>query len=298
MSAASPLMGLPSQQHQAHHRHHRSDQPQHHSQLQPQAHQPLSPESTASTSTSKRCSTATATATPTATAAMRRDMPAKLAGRGVIRLEIYMDLLCPWCFVGKHSLEALMRRYVEEHPDVRFEVTWKPYYIAPTMAKHNVDKRSIYDRLNALNPDFLPRIRAAGAKYDIAFSIRGLTGSTRPAHRLLALVLQRLGPAAQARAVEALFQGHFEDGRDLSDGGWLVAVGAAAGLEEGVARAGLADEGAGARVDAVAEAARDVIGVEAVPCVVVQGRYKVGGYQEGHVFESLFDKIRLAGEGF
>lgn len=54
---------------------------------------------------------------------------------GLIRLEIYMDLLCPWCFIEKHSLEALMQRYREEHPDVRFEAMFRPYYIAPTMAK-------------------------------------------------------------------------------------------------------------------------------------------------------------------
>ncbi|PTB68935.1 thioredoxin-like protein [Trichoderma citrinoviride] len=235
---------------------------------------------------------------------MRRDKPAggalATSGRGVIRLEIYVDLLCPWCFIEKHSLDALTQRYAESHPDVRFEVTWKPYYIAPTMGKHNVDKRSIYDRLDALNAHFLSRIQVAGAKHDIAFSIRGLTGSTRPAHRLIALALARAGPEAQARVVEMLFQGHFEDGRDLSDEAWLAAVGAAAaGMDEDVVRKGLADDDEAARrVDAVAEAARDVIGVEAVPCVMVQGRYKVGGYQEGHVFESLFDKIRLAGEVF
>lgn len=56
------------------------------------------------------------------------------------------------------------------------------------------------------------------------------------------------------------------------------------------------EEEQGRRVDEVAERARREFGVEAVPCVVVQGRYKVGGYQEGVVFERLFDKIRLGGE--
>lgn len=77
-----------------------------------------------------------------------------------------------------------------------------------------------------------------------------------------------------------------------------MSVGVGAGIPEAVVRTGLEDEEAGRRVDALAQAAREVIGVEAVPCVMVQGRYKVGGYQEGHVFESLFDKIRLGGEVF
>ncbi|TFB07110.1 hypothetical protein CCMA1212_000716 [Trichoderma ghanense] len=297
-AAASPLIGLPSQQ-QQHHHHYRSDDQQ--------QRQPLPSASTATTSvstttsSSKRSSTSTTeAATAPATEAMRRNKPAEeLAppARGVIRLEIYADLLCPWCFIEKHSLDALTKRYAEEHPDVRFEVTWKPYYIAPAMGKHNVDKRSIYERLNTLNPTFLSRIHVAASKHDIAFSIRGLTGSSRPAHRLIALALAKLGPAAQSRVVEMLFQGHFEDGRDLSDEAWLVAVGRkAAGMREEDVRRGLEDDEAGRRVDEVAEEARGVIGVEAVPCVVVQGRYKVGGYQEGSVFEGLFDKIRLAGE--
>ncbi|UKZ50180.1 hypothetical protein TrVGV298_004436 [Trichoderma virens] len=282
--SASPLIGVPSQQHQPNHHFHSdtiaSPQP---------ARQPLP-------SSARKPTTATATAT----AAMRRDKAAtgSRGAGGLIRLEIYVDLLCPWCFIEKHSLEALMQRYTEEHPEVRFEVTYKPYYIAQTMAKHNVEKRSVYDRLNNMYPNFLTRIQVTGAKYDIAFSIRGLTGSTRPAHRLIALALHELGPAAQARVVESLFQGHFEDGRDLSDDAWLVSVGVAAGMPEAVVRLGLEDEDAGRRVDAMAGAARDVIGVEAVPCVMVQGRYKVGGYQESQVFESLFEKIRLAGEAF
>ncbi|RFU74481.1 dsba-like thioredoxin domain [Trichoderma arundinaceum] len=378
--SASPLIGVPSQQHQHYHNGEHHQPPQ---QQQQQQRQPLP-------SAGRR---------PTA-AAMRREKMAGLAtgGRGaggLIRLEVYVDMLCPWCFIEKHSLESLMQRYTEEHPEVRFEVTYKPYYIAPTMPKREslfffvpnvaaslcvsefrymgcgfilaaslikhipafviatykshtcrpnhhhhphsaphpnhrhrrhrhmhpirpftinlesqkqkkltstlpggVEKRTISERLERRTPNFLNRIQVTGAKYDIAFSIRGVTGNTRSAHRLIAAALQELGPAGQSHVVEQIFQGHFEDGRDLSDEAWLVAVGVAAGMPEAAARLALEDDEAGRRVDALAEAARSQFGVEAVPCVMVQGRYKVGGYQEGHVFESLFEKIRLAGEAF
>ncbi|KAK1248745.1 hypothetical protein MKX08_006965 [Trichoderma sp. CBMAI-0020] len=288
-AAASPLIGLPPPQQQQQRPHISDDSRHHHQHRYNHRHhhhherQPLPP--------SRK---------PTAAALRRDKMAAGLAtsrgARGLIRLEIYMDLLCPWCFVEKHSLEALMQRYGDEHPAVRFEAVFRPYYIAPTMAKHGVEKRGIYDRLDSLNPNFLSRIQVAGAKHDIAFSIRGVTGNTRAAHRLSAVALRELGAKGQSAVVEQLFQGHFEDGRDLSDAAWLVAVGVAAGIPEAAVRAGLDDDEAGMRLDAVAQAARDVMGVEAVPCVMVQDRYKVGGYQEGHVFESLFDKIRLAGE--
>lgn len=124
--SASPILGVPSQpphpyntnaeahEHDHDHAHHH-----HHHHTSQQQRQPLP-------SASRR---------PTA-AALRRDKIASGRGAGgLMRLEIYMDLLCPWCFIEKHSLEALMARYAQEHPDVRFEVTWKPYYIAPTMGK-------------------------------------------------------------------------------------------------------------------------------------------------------------------
>ncbi|KAK5995037.1 hypothetical protein PT974_03430 [Cladobotryum mycophilum] len=210
-------------------------------------------------------------------------------------MDVYVDLVCPWCFIEKHSLESLIRRYRTQHPEIQFDVRWRPFYIVSGLKK-GTDKRGMYERVRAPYPDFLNRIQTAGSKHDIAFSIRGSTGSTRQGHKLMALALQRLGAAGQARVVEALYQGHFEDGRDVSDEAWLVQVGVQAGLPEEVVRLEMEDEDASRRVDAEAEMAREVRGVEAVPCVMVQGKYKVGGFQEGHVFEGLFDKIRLAGE--
>lgn len=142
--------------------------------------------------------------------------------------------------------------------------------------------------------EFLNRIQTVGAKQDIAFSIRGRSGPTRNAHKLISLALQEQGPDAQAQVVEQLFQGHFEDGRDITDEDWLVAIGVEAGIPEGRVRLELEDEDAGRRIDAEVEENQQLRGVEAVPCVVVQGKYKVGGYQEAPVFQNLFDKIRMA----
>jgi hypothetical protein len=140
-AAASPLIGLPPlqqqqqqqqpQRPQTHHLHNIADDSRHHHH-RPQhryhhhhhhERQPLPP----------------ASRKPTAAALRREKMAAGLAtsrgAGGLIRLEIYMDLLCPWCFIEKHSLETLMQRYRDAHPDVRFEAVYRPYYIAPTMAK-------------------------------------------------------------------------------------------------------------------------------------------------------------------
>lgn len=138
----------------------------------------------------------------------------------------------------------------------------------------------------------LDRVSTVGRPYDLKFSITGDTGPTRSSQILIANTLRRRGPAAQARVVEALFQSHFLDGKDISDEDVLVSLGSQeAGLPADVVRSDLRDDDNGRFVDDEAEAAVEEKGVEAVPCVTVLGKYKVGGYQEKEVFERLFERI-------
>lgn len=164
------------------------------------------------------------------------------------------------------------------------------------MTSAGCDKLSLYDEWSGGRDNsrqLLDRVRAAGARYGLTFSITGQTGPSRLSQVLLASVLRRRGPLAQARVVEALFRGHFVEGRDISDGDWLAALGRdVAGLPEDVVRAELRDHGRARLVDEEAEAAVAEEGVEAVPCVLLLGRYKVGGYQDEDVFVKLLDRIR------
>ncbi|KFA62991.1 hypothetical protein S40285_06862, partial [Stachybotrys chlorohalonatus IBT 40285] len=159
-----------------------------------------------------------------------------------------------------------------------------------------LDKRELYEEKFPQFPAAKARIRAAATQLGILFSLTGRTGSSRSAHILSALALKRTGPIAQAFVVEQLFSGHFEHGRDISDEEWLVEVGRRAGLAEDDVRAVLRGEEAGAAVDREVEAAKSSGDVGAVPCVTVQGRYRVGGYQEPAVFKAVFEKITAAKE--
>jgi predicted DsbA family dithiol-disulfide isomerase len=157
------------------------------------------------------------------------------------------------------------------------------------------DKATFYEghAKNNASPALQDKIRAAGTQHDITFRLSsGATGSSRNSHKLIALALQQRDPVAQARVVEHLFRGHFEQGRDLTDDEWLVSVGCeAAGLEPEDVRRALGSDLAGLSVDDEVRCASVERGVRAVPCVTMQGRYRVGGYQEQGVFEDLFEKI-------
>ena len=157
------------------------------------------------------------------------------------------------------------------------------------------DKAALYEQETRHNnfQALQDKIRAVGAKHDIAFRFTaGATGPSRSSHKLIALALQQRVSAAQGQVVDQLFRGHFEQGRDLTDEAWLVDVGReAAGLSPADVRRTLESDVAGGSVDDEVRSASVERDVRAVPCVTMQGRYRVGGYQEQSVFEDLFEMI-------
>lgn len=52
-----------------------------------------------------------------------------IKSRVLIPMEIYADFVCPWCFITKRALEKVMAKFTSKHPEVEFEVTWRPYYV-------------------------------------------------------------------------------------------------------------------------------------------------------------------------
>lgn len=214
--------------------------------------------------------------------------------RLLVPIEIFSDALCTWCWVQKHSLEMAVRSFEAQHPEVEFEIIWRSFCLNP-LFKTKCDKTALYDEWSGGPGKFqvhLDRVRAAGAQYGLEFSMAGVTGPSRASQVLIANTLRRRGPAAQARVVEALFRGHFLLGKDISDEDFLVSLGSEeAALPADVVRLDLRNGLYTRFVDDQVEEAVEEKGVEAVPCVTVMGRYKVGGYQEKEVFETLFDRI-------
>ncbi|XWW98729.1 hypothetical protein V2A60_006731 [Cordyceps javanica] len=227
-------------------------------------------------------------------AGSRMLIPQVSTQRMLIPVEVYVDFICPWCYIEMRSLEAAMDAFVARHPEVEFEIGWRPFYVAP-MLKSSCATLDFYasavpeeDKLRAL----LDRMRGAGAAHGLRFDFSGRIGATRDAHKLVALAARRGGRRAQALMVELLMRAGLVEGRDISDADVLARVAAdGLGLDREDVFLELADDDATRRVDREVEAAREARGIEAVPCVTVLGRFKVGGFQESQVFTDLFTKI-------
>ncbi|KAH7157595.1 thioredoxin-like protein [Dactylonectria estremocensis] len=214
-----------------------------------------------------------------------------------IEIVVHADLLCPWSFVEKRSLETAMYRYKTRHPDVEFEVVWKPFLLYPRLQymieTTAVDKRDLYMRIMDTEElrTFIDGVQAAGTRHGVDFAARGATGPSQRGHRLVALALRTLGPVAQAAVVESIFRGHFEHGMDVADAKWLLSVGSSVGLEPKAVLSALDCPAMGRMLDDEMAAAK-AAGVIAVPSVLIGARFRVAGYQDPDLFEGAFDRLR------
>jgi predicted DsbA family dithiol-disulfide isomerase len=143
---------------------------------------------------------------------------------------------------------------------------------------------------------FYTRIQTYAADHNTTFNFDSPTGSSRDSHKLIALA-GRKSPELQNMLVDLLFQGHLSEGRDISDVDFLLETASRVGLDQDEAREWLARESVGEEVDREVKKGIVERGVTAVPTFTIQGRYRVGGYQEPGVFLGVFEKVKAARDG-
>jgi predicted DsbA family dithiol-disulfide isomerase len=141
---------------------------------------------------------------------------------------------------------------------------------------------------------FFERMEKLGGEMGIRFNWGGRTGSSRDSHKLLALA-GRKSAETQGRLLDLLYREYMEQGEDISDPEFLVDAAGRVGLDQDEVVEWLLEESVGEEVDRQARIAVENQ-ISAVPSFQIQGRYRVGGYQEPGVFLQVFDKVRHAQE--
>jgi predicted DsbA family dithiol-disulfide isomerase len=203
-----------------------------------------------------------------------------------LRIEIVHDLVCPWCYLGVRRLIRTLRR----RPDIVFELTWRPFLLNPDMPRlgmarpdYVVRKFGGEDRARRLYATITEVGRAEGLQF--RFDRIRRTPSSVDAHRL---VRYAAGYGRADSLVEALFSAHFTDGYDIGDHAVLAAVAGACGMEPLDVRRFLNSD---LEIEAVhADNLRaHRLGINGVPCFVVDGTHAIAGAQEPEVIERLLD---------
>jgi predicted DsbA family dithiol-disulfide isomerase len=194
-----------------------------------------------------------------------------------MKLEVWSDIVCPWCGIGHHRLQQALARF--EHAD-DVEVHYRSYQLdkhAPEETSPVLDHlKGKYGLDDAGVDAMLERVEAAAAAdgltpYRLRDNIRGNTGL---AHELCAFATaQGMGPAAWARMFRAYFQ---EQDRSIFELNSLVVLGGEFGLDETELREALSERRFRCTVDNDDHSARSR-GVEGVPFHLFAGRYVLPG---------------------
>jgi len=180
------------------------------------------------------------------------------------RLDVYSDVICPWCFIGKQHMQRALRTLGDE--GLTFAVTWRPYQLNPDMpaggAVRDDYRRAKFgslERSRELDAQVVSAARAAGI--EIRHDRMRRTPNTVDAHRLI-----RLADATgqQDAVVDRLFQDYFVDGRDIGDRAVLLEAAEVAGLDRLAVESSLASGFGRAEVLAEDAAVRRA-GVQGVP---------------------------------
>jgi len=206
-----------------------------------------------------------------------------------MRLDVYSDTICPWCYIGKRRFE----RALAARPQANLSIRWRAFMLNPSMPPEGMDRRAyIQAKFGGAGraQRLYQALASAGASVGLAFDFERLerTPNTLDSHRLLRYAAER---GCQDAVVEGLFAAYFVEGRDIGDASVLVEVAAAAGLDGAVVRRRLAGDS-----DVEAVLAEDTLarhqGVTGVPCFIFNGRYMLSGAQEPEAFMQLFDLAR------
>lgn len=207
-----------------------------------------------------------------------------------MQIDIYSDIVCPWCYVGKRRLERALTSV-----GGAVHVTWRPFQLNPTMPLEGMD-RTTYLKSKFGSLEVFGRMKeqllAAGAEEGIPFAFEKIqrTPNTFSAHRLVWYAAEH---GQQDEVVEALFRSYFVEGKNIGDVKTLAHAAAEAGLDRTEIEHFLASEKGVVEVKAE-EAMGRRLGIRGVPYFVFNGRISLSGAQPPDILVSAIQQAEKA----
>jgi predicted DsbA family dithiol-disulfide isomerase len=210
-----------------------------------------------------------------------------------LSIEIYSDLICPWCYIGRRRLEAGIKLLGASEPP---DILWRPFELNPEMPKAGLDRKAYrsakfgsWERSQAMDRD----VAATGKTLGLDFNYDRVlvTPNTFAGHRLLWWARDQ---GSQDILADAIFRAYFTEGLDIGKNEVLVEVAADAGLSEEDAKRFLeSDHGR----EEVLEEERQGLrrGLNGVPFFVINGIPAFSGAQQPDIFVETFRQVLGAG---
>jgi predicted DsbA family dithiol-disulfide isomerase len=205
-----------------------------------------------------------------------------------VRIDVVSDVVCPWCFIGKHRLEkALAMR-----PGVSVEVHWRPYFLNDWIPREGLSREEYLttkfgsvDRYKGI----AQRVGAAAAAEGLTYDANKMKRqpNTLDCHRLIHWA-EGIGKAAEMK--QRLMDLYFTEGADLTNRAVLVQAAADVGLDPEDIRAALDSDKDVAQIEQEALSAKEA-GIQGVPMFIFGGKFAVSGAQEPGYLAEAIDRV-------
>ncbi|MDP9814978.1 DsbA family oxidoreductase [Spirilliplanes yamanashiensis] len=203
-----------------------------------------------------------------------------------MEIEIWTDVVCPWCYIGKRRMDSAVAAYPGD-----VTVTYRAYQLDPTPVREPqplVDALAAKfggpEQVTAMTSRVTDIAAADGLRLDFS---RAVAANTFDTHRLIRWAGSH---GRQAELLEAAHRAHFTDGVDLNSHDALAGLAAEMGLDAASARAYLASSDGADEVRAEFAAARE-LGVSSVPTFVLAGKYAVVGAQDSATLLAALEQV-------
>jgi predicted DsbA family dithiol-disulfide isomerase len=205
-----------------------------------------------------------------------------------MRIDIFSDTICPWCYLGKRRFE----RALASRPQYESQVTWRPFELNPDLPWDGVDLAG-HLAAKVGDPAQLADSQAALVRHGEAvglqfrFDLIERLPNTRRSHLLIGHAARR---GLQGEVMERVMRAYFQEGCDIGDIEQLVRLGVEAGLSERETRSAVVlREGQDGVVAAERYAA--LLGITGVPTFMFDRQYTLSGAQDVAMLSRVLDQV-------
>jgi predicted DsbA family dithiol-disulfide isomerase len=193
-----------------------------------------------------------------------------------VRIDVVSDIVCPWCFIGKHRLE----KAIALNPDIPVKVHWRPYFLNDWIPREGISREQYLTTKFGSSERYkgiAQRVSAAAAAEGLTYAMDKISRqpNTLDAHRLIRWA-DEIGKAAEMK--QRLMDLYFTEGADLTSHTVLAQAAADIGLDAEATRKALASDKDVAEIEREALSAKEA-GIEGVPCFIFGGKFAISGAQ-------------------
>ncbi len=215
-----------------------------------------------------------------------------------LTIDIYSDVMCPWCLIGYGQLTKALD---ELEGEIAAKIRWRPFELNPQMPPEGEEAEAHlqrkYGRSAEQGAALRGQMKAIADSAGVSLSYEGqgdapqaMMWNTRDCHKLLAFALEEAGPKVQTALKLALFRAHFNERRNLGDRAVLLDIAASAGLHREAAKAALDDAALEVRVIAEEQHAWD-LNISGVPAMIIEGKFLIPGAQAPEVYVQALMRV-------